>query len=415
MDHSYYRDKISAYVDNELPPQEREIVKQHLKECEECRNLLAELEKLDRFVQQRSQLAGEDYWEQSAQKIEQRLGFIGEAKVTDITPSKWKGLVPKLAAVAASIAVLGFIALYERDILREASPPGMKTMESPRIELDKKSPPSVEKDFPKASAPGETEADVAPENVDEPAKKRGKAKFDIDKRGVSIKPDAITQTDERKEEVRETVADKVEIPPVQETVNEMPRKVEGAVAGQSAQVIGTLGTGKLDYYSKGTETVSVVREDELMISEDEFSPQTKPEVSKESRDSFRLQAPVAVSMAKTVSAVDSDLVLPREWLQDNSLEQWRLRRDSLQTLYAELTSPHRILSEAKSRQKEGQPSIEEVEGQVLYSYYQIALLTQDESERVMAIDFLKEYAQKSESRYQDLVLSYLRELTQSEK
>jgi len=88
MDHSYYRDKISAYVDNELSPQEREIIQQHISECQECRNLLAELEKLDRFVQQRSQFAGEEYWERSAQKIEQRLGFAGETKVTDITPSR---------------------------------------------------------------------------------------------------------------------------------------------------------------------------------------------------------------------------------------------------------------------------------------------------------------------------------------
>ncbi len=415
MDHSYYRDKISAYVDNELPPQEREIVKQHISECQECRNLLAELEKLDRFVQQRSQLAGEEYWERSAQKIEQRLGFTAETKVTDITPSRWKGLVPKLAAVAASIAVLGFIALYERDISKQVSPPAMKSTEAPQIELDRKPPPAVEKDFPVVSAPGEMEAEVAPVSVEEPAKKRDEAKLGVKKAAVSIKPDAITPTGERKEEVRETVADKVEIPPVQETVNEMTRKVEGVVAGQSTQVTGTLGTGKLDYYSKGTETVSVVREEELVISADELSPPAKPEVSKESRESFKLQAPVAVTMAKAVSAVDSDLVLPEDWLQDSSLEEWRYRQDSLQTLYAELTSPHRALSEAKSRQREGRPSIEEVEGQLLYSYYQVARLTQDEKERAAAISYLTDYAQKAESRYKDLAMSYLKELTQSEK
>jgi len=415
MDHSYYRDKISAYVDNELSPQEREIVQQHISECQECRNLLAELEKLDRFVQQRSQLAGEEYWERSAQKIEQRLGFTGETKVTDITPSRWKGLVPKLAAVAASIAVLGFIALYERDILKEVSPPGMKTTESPQMELDKKPPPTTERDSSELSARGEVEAEVAPVSVEEPAKKRDEAKLGVKKAAVSIKPDAITPTDERKAELLQTVADKVEIPPVQETVNEMPRKVESVAAGQSAQVTGTLGTGKLDYYSKGTETVSVVREDELVISADELSPPAKPEVSKESRESFKLQAPVAVSMAKAVSAVDSDLVLPEDWLQDSSLELWRHRQDSLQTLYAELTSPHRALSEAKSRQREGRPLIEEVEGQLLYSYYQIATLTQDETEWVVAIGFLKEYAQKAESRWKDLALSYLEELNQSEK
>jgi hypothetical protein len=259
------------------------------------------------------------------------------------------------------------------------------------------------------------EAEVAPVSVEEPAKKRDEAKLGVKKAAVSIKPDAITPTDERKAELLQTVADKVEIPPVQEPANEMPRKVESVVAGQSAQVTGTLGTGKLDYYSKGTGTVSVVREEELVISADELSRPTKPEVSKESRESFKLQAPVAVSMAKAVSAVDSDLVLPQEWLQDSSLEQWRHRRDSLETLYAELTSPHRVLSEAKSRQREGRPSIEEVEGQLLYSHYQIAKLTQDGTERVVAIDFLKEYSKKAESCWKDLALRYLEELSRGEK
>lgn len=415
MDHSYYRDKISAYVDNELSPQEREIVQQHISECQECRKLLAELKKLDRFVQQRSQLAGEEYWERSAQKIEQRLGFTGETKVTDITPSRWKGLVPKLAAVAASIAVLGFIALYERDISRQISPQAMKSTEAPQVDLDIKRPPAVEKDFPEISAPGEMEAEETPVSVEEPAKKRGEAKLGVKKAAVSIKPDAITPTDERKAELLQAVADKAEIPPVQETVNEMPRKVEGVVAGQSAQVTGTLGTGKLDYYSKGTETVSVVRKDEFVISAEELSRLAKPEVSKESRESFKLQAPVAVSMAKAVSAVDSDLVLPEDWPQGSSLELWRHRQDSLQTLYAELTSPHRALSEAKSRRMEGRPSTEEVEGQLLYSYYQIAKLTPDESERAAAVSYLTDYAQKAESRRKDLALRYLEELSRSEK
>jgi len=415
MDHSYYRDKISAYVDNELSPQEREIIQQHISECQECRNLLAELEKLDRFVQQRSQFAGEEYWERSAQKIEQRLGFAGETKVTDITPSRWKGLVPKLAAVAASIAVLGFIALYERDISKQVSPPAMKSTEAPQVDLDIKRPPAIEKDFPEISAPGEMEAEETPVSVEKPAKKREQVKLGTEKAAVSVKPDAITPTDERKAELLQTVADKAEIPPVQERVNEMPRKVEDVVAGQSAQVTGTLGTGKLDYYSKGTETVSVARKDELVISAEELSHPTEPKVSKESRESFKLEAPVVVSMAKTVSAVDNDLVLPEEWLQDSSLEQWRHRRDSLQTLYAELTSPHRVLSEAKSRQREGRPSIEEVEGQLLYSYYQIAGFTQDEKERAAAVSYLTGYAQKVESRYKDLALNYLEELSRSEK
>ena len=96
----------------------------------------------------------------------------------------------------------------------------------------------------------------------------------------------------------------------------------------------------------------------------------------------------------------------------SSRPRWRL---VWQRLYAELTSPHRALSETKSRHRESRPSIEEVEGQLLYSYYQIAKFTQDDEERAAAISYLTDYTQKAESLYKDLALSYLKELTQSEK
>ena len=58
MDHGYFKDRISAYYDNNLKPEERVVIEEHLKECEECRKLLAELAKLDRLVEEHSHSAG---------------------------------------------------------------------------------------------------------------------------------------------------------------------------------------------------------------------------------------------------------------------------------------------------------------------------------------------------------------------
>ncbi len=414
MDHSYYRDRISAYVDNELPPQERKIVQQHISECQDCRDLRAELEKLDRFVQQRSMLAGKEYWEQSAQKIEQRLGFTGKTEIIEVTRSRWRGLVPKLVAVAASIAVLGFIALYEGDIYRRVLPPAVKSTMAPQAELAKP-PPAVGADTPDLSMPAESDTEAASVIAEEPAKKQGKAEFIAEEAAVSAESDRKTAAGERETEGEEIEAGKVEMPPIPQTVNGMPRKVESVVAGQPIQITVKPDTGKLDYRSNGKKAAPVAREEEPVVSQEEVSLTAKAGVSKESRESLNFQPPVIASMAKTISAADSVLFLPADWLQDSDLKQWRQRRDSLQTLYAELTSPHRALSEAKSRQREIRPSIEEIEGRLLYSYYQVARLTQDEKERAAVVSYLTGYAQEGESLWKDLALRYLEELSRSEK
>jgi len=131
MDHEYYRDRVSAYHDRDLTPEEYQMMHDHLADCEECRELLARLEKLDALVDANADLGGDDYWEQSARKIEAKLGIgeeVPEAKTTDIRP-KNRGLIWKFAAVAASIAALTFIAVHESDISEKA--------ESPRLEDEK--------------------------------------------------------------------------------------------------------------------------------------------------------------------------------------------------------------------------------------------------------------------------------------
>jgi len=118
MDHSYFRDRVSAYLDHGLPPLEQKAVGEHLGECEECRKLMAELQRVDRLVETYSQLDGDQYWEKSAQKIEKRLG-IAETEVTDVSEKRGWGLGWKWATAAASVAVLVIVGLHQSDILRQ--------------------------------------------------------------------------------------------------------------------------------------------------------------------------------------------------------------------------------------------------------------------------------------------------------
>ena len=142
MDHEYYKDRLSAYHDLELTPEEMHMMQEHVAGCEECQAKLAELAKLDRLVAEQSELAGEEYWEQAARKIEQRLGRPTEeaAKVTDIKRSS-RGLWWKWAAVAASVAFLTFVGLHRFDILdRPVSETEAPSVFAPKIDSPKEAP-----------------------------------------------------------------------------------------------------------------------------------------------------------------------------------------------------------------------------------------------------------------------------------
>ncbi len=123
MDHSYFRDKVSAYHDRELPAQEQEMLAQHVASCPECQKLLADLERLDQLVANKIELGQSDYWERNAQKIEAKLGFGQETIITPVPKSGWeKGMVWKLSAVAASVALLVFIGINKDEILKRSEP-----------------------------------------------------------------------------------------------------------------------------------------------------------------------------------------------------------------------------------------------------------------------------------------------------
>jgi len=141
-EHKYIYDLLSAYLDKELEPMKTEAVRRHLEICTECQKELERLRSIDQLVQQHGDLDGSDYWEKSAQTIEQKLG-IAETVVTDIKQRKEKtksGTWMQIAGVAASVAILTFIGIHHSDILD--SPLDSK------IESDKIQAPSVLKEAP---------------------------------------------------------------------------------------------------------------------------------------------------------------------------------------------------------------------------------------------------------------------------
>jgi hypothetical protein len=122
LDHSYFQQRLSGYVDGELEPSVRAQVEDHLRDCPECRDRVQEIERLGEFVAQKSGLAESDYWEQAAQRIE-RAVEAAQPKIVDLKAervhrpaSPWWWRAP---AIAASVLFLGYLTLHESSILRD--------------------------------------------------------------------------------------------------------------------------------------------------------------------------------------------------------------------------------------------------------------------------------------------------------
>jgi hypothetical protein len=112
MDHTYYRDKISAYFDGALEAQERELIRRHIEECADCRSLLERLNSFDRVINEKSGLSGDEYFESLAQKIESRISLPRE-RVVDVRSLRWRSFGWKISAAAASILLVATFAYYQ--------------------------------------------------------------------------------------------------------------------------------------------------------------------------------------------------------------------------------------------------------------------------------------------------------------
>jgi hypothetical protein len=424
MDHSYFKDRISGYFDRQLPPEEFEAVQHHLAECRECRHLLARMEKLDRLVERHAQLGGEEYWERSARAIEQRLGFREEsAEVTDITPSSWRGLVGKLVAVAASVAILAFIALYEKDITDEVATPRQPAV-TRQIAPDAEPPQAFEEVAPeqrgletsgRGEAIGKKQAAEATEEVAVPAALRTDAGEDVQETGTgAVDKRATGQVTTEKPGA-----------PGEELVKEAA-KMDIALAETTAVAPAELGAGRVvpqiqPVQLEKAKTVAVSTEQAVQLVEaesvkaDQFTvqdvaaefprPKTRPaapvQLSEPQGDS-----PVA-SAPDTVSLPVGPVVVPDDWLQPVSLETWRQRRDSLQTLYADRTSPHLGYAAAKARREDADVASENIPELILYCHYQVVRLATDRDEREEAISHITRESDNPESPLRDRARNYL--------
>lgn len=413
MDHGYYKDRISGYLDAQLPDYEMEAVRLHLEECTECRGLYEKLVRLDAVVERHSRIDGEDYWEAAALRIEQRIGITEEPKITPIAPTRSRGLGWKLAAVAASVAVLAFIGINYTDIMQQGETPA----------------PLKEQEIPAAVAPSETPDETSPHpttaadeelstmtqrEAEAPAEGSGRAgQTERESRQAVSKATEPTRDDkleaaatEKAEVVPEPILDKAVTdapvqtppePPASEPSSSEPAEVKTEVRQEKETVRGKLDR-PTEQTAKSLSPTRLQRPDTASPAIEELAEMAPPP-----------PAPPGPKNFATATAEGTTVM---------TIADWELRRDSLQTRWEELRSESQSLGlqSAKTARKQSNrlalSDTDLIERQLLEAQYRIATLATeaDSVARERAVEFLTTYLELTDARHRTTAQAYLDEL-----
>jgi len=392
MDHSYFRDKVSAYADNELPLDERRVIDEHLAECPECRALLKQIESLSRLAESHRDLAGDDVFEAMACRIDMALG-VEDAPVTSISGGKWRGLGWKLAAVAASLAVLTFIGLHTDEIGQIVGRSQTKQVttsnEAPHV-------PEMSDEARKYRAEPHDEARGAEDRTPEPA-----AEESVDRRMKTL-PAPAAVTDEASDLAKKAA-------PVEAT----PQR-KSDLPGKKA----TGDTGEHEFSMKGAEPPTTAKQQTLATD-------TSIRVMAQQDEVTRFVAPESAASAEGVAAEVKEVV-------DRDLDFWRHQRDSLLPLYRVVTAPlakdsgkkelvpgfaqqtpavnHALEAAGKARLKPETIDTAAVQAGLAEALYQVARLSDSDGEKGEAVTRLREIAGTSSGALAAKAAEYLRML-----
>ncbi len=391
MDHGYFQDKLSAYHDRSLTPEEMRMVEEHVAACAACRERLEMLAKLDRLIDEKADLAESDYWETAAQKIEQRLGFKEESKVIDVRRN-WTGLGWKLAAAAASVAALTFIALHEGDILDSAD---QRMQESPTVSAP------VARDMPVTHKTDTSDQRVYEQDALMPE--------DKEVRTAPVVPTPALVTEEP--------AGAMDAQAQPETVDELLEQVAGTVTNASGEIFIRGGrAGEVDYIVDGVptkdtaEVIVDVGKTPLVRVPSDIGKTISVGAERDVIDKFEVSNQISVTHESLETTDDA-----------RSLDHWRMVRDSLQPQistqlrkkqHSVEKSTWRAAQPAETPPSPAPPDSTSTQPTHLERYleacYQIALQTEDESEYDDAVAVLTEYTEREDSSSQKLAHHYLK-------
>ncbi len=410
VDHQYFQERLSAFVDNELPQSERTLVESHLQGCSECRRRVDDLRKLDDLVAAGSALNDSAYWEKAAQRIEAALPETGEVVDLSHERKRRSAIWWRLPAIAASVLILGYIGLHESDILKK------DILQSPQPTLPAAEPPSQKSVEPQADSSIRTDKLETKVATDRTAKTESVPR----KIAPATRDTAPTSTPEIKEKLDSVIADSYKpalspspavAPPA---TDQMPSALVAPAPAKkpTPDVIVPAETPESEVVQDMNKTISVV-------------PET-----------VRSAAPAAAAQGQPVdSALDGRLQQASSEAASETAElaNLRVRRDSLELALPRLREAAESVAKSKGggvmsfdggkggdenlgsllnqwTKEEKKAGVKQAETALVETWFQICRQSPDPYEIKQGVAYLRGVADKGKGDNRELAKQYLKQL-----
>lgn len=115
-------DALSAYIDGELPPNERAQVERHLETCEDCRRRLAGLRTVVTLVRSSEPISAPEGFRAHVRARVEQMGHGQTTRRWSVIPLSWR-----LIGAAAAVAIIGIFAV---SLVRTERPVAMREIDA---------------------------------------------------------------------------------------------------------------------------------------------------------------------------------------------------------------------------------------------------------------------------------------------
>ena len=419
---------LSAYIDGQLEGKKSAEVEELLEASEEARQYYNRLLDLGKMADGLEMQANEGYWQEQKDKIISRIEEAEKQAITTLRVTRYKGLIYKLAAVAASIALVAFISIYESQQIESTQ--GIFFRENAPYLSVKKSPEGAtgdkgERHRQSAVALKSIEAgparDVKPEAEDAFGITDTQTESDKKSPDVAI-PTPVSDDDFSEIKGTDEGRDKQSQPgpAVVSDKEDIDMKSESPRSGKAEKA--EFGALPVETPEKSGVRSSAPRIEKPLAKAEEAYEDTQylSIIDWQSESEIQGEGATLQSVANQVARF-TDRALPSEELGEIVIDIsdsahasdyafWRAGFDSLEAEYGQLLSPHYWEMESKSRREISPDSLSSIVLQLAGICYKVGLLTESKEERAVMKTKLEILSGNADDESRQKIGAYLRQL-----
>jgi len=396
MDCRDYRILIDRYLDDRLNDIQKRDLEVHLKGCSDCTSYFENLKKLAAGTNQIRFSGSENYWTEQKDSVLDKIEKeeSSQNKIVELPSRSRRGIVYGLTAVAASIALVAIVSIYESRELKNIAPL-LTREEKTQTARDTAETKDMEKPLEEAANVETVVKDV--EKVQVPSKE-----VPVKKMTPQAKADTIAKS---KSETR---------PPAKNAEEALPRPLK-TIKVQADR-------DRIDKFEVSNEME--VSKPPRPVPEPQESAPAQIELNKTLGRETPLYAPSMVPVARRIA----DSIDTRSDIQLNSAAgkpglggpyesymRWKRKLESLEIQYADILSPHYAESAAKSRSAIPPDSLYAIISELAEAYYNTGFYSTDKNERSAMIDKLERLSEKGDARTSRLIDDYISKLESATK